>query len=229
MPRPLRPAAYTTVVATLTALLVLSGCASVVTGSGHNSGAPTTGSSGDFPSGGTSSGPGTSSEPASTTAAPSTSTAPTDSDITDVKYTVPTGWERTTQYVEVIPLETSYDVKYLIPSGAAPGLDVISIVLYRLPATHLVDTRAQQVARIHGYEQKRRLTIVHALEETTIGGRRAFDESVKQPGGSQGEFRYASWYVFGGAHLVQIACQVESHVDTVATGCQKLLDSMTFS
>ncbi len=229
MPRPPNPAASAMLVATIAAVLVLSGCATVVSGSGQNSGVPTGISSGDFPSGSSSSAPSTaSSDPSTTTAAPPTSSS--DSDITDVKYTVPTGWERATNYVEVIPLETSYQVKYLIPSGANPGLDVISIVLYRLPGADLVDTHRQQVDRIHGYEHKRSLTIVRALEDTTIGGRPGFDESVVQPGtGSAAEFRYATWYVFGGAHLVQIACQVESQVNTVAQGCQKLLDSMTFS
>jgi hypothetical protein len=222
-------AARIPVLAALAAVLVLSGCATVVSGSGQHSGLPTAASSGDFPSGASSSAPSTSSAPPSTTAAPS----PTSSavrDITDVKYKVPTGWERTSDYVEVIPLEASFQVKYLIPSGATPGLDVISIVLYRLPGTHLVDTRAQQVARIHAYERKRSLTIVRALKDTTVGGLPAFDESVVQPGsGSAAEFRYATWYIFGGAHLVQISCQVESQVDTVAQGCQKLLDSVTFS
>lgn len=230
MPRTPSPLARTTLVAALAALLVLSGCATVVDGSGQHSGLPTgASSSGDFPSGATSSAPSTSSAPPpSTGGAPSGTSSPV-GDITDVKYNVPTGWERNSGYVEVIPLETSFQVKYLIPSGAAPGLDVISIVLYRLPGTHLVDTRAQQVARIHGYEKKRSLKIVRALTDTTVGGRPAFDESVVQPGGSAGEFRYATWYVFGGAHLVQIACQVESQADTVTTGCQKLLDSMTFA
>jgi hypothetical protein len=70
---------------------------------------------------------------------------------------------------------------------------------------------------------------VRKLEDTTVGGLPAFDESVVQPGGSQGEFRYATWYVFGGTNLVQISCQVASHVDEVATGCQRLLATMTFS
>ena len=103
-------------------------------------------------------------------------------------------------------------------------------MLYRLPGTHLVDTHVAQVMRIHGYEHKRSLTIVRPLEDTTIGGRPGFDESVVQPGsGSAAKFRYATWYVFGGAHSVQIACQVESQASAVAQGCQKLLESMTFS
>ncbi|MDQ2751047.1 MAG: hypothetical protein M3Y44_16180 [Actinomycetota bacterium] len=230
MPSTPNPAARTVVVATLTAALALAGCATVVTGSGGKGGPPNgASSSGDFPSGASSS-----ATPSTSSALPSTSsTTPSPSgaaggDITDIKYSVPTGWERSTNYVEVIPLEASYQVKYLIPSGATQGLDVISIVLYRLPGPHLADTHAQQLARIHTYERRRNLTIVRALRDTEVGGLLAFDESVVQPGGSQGEFRYATWYVFGGAHVVQISCQVESQADTVASGCQKLLDSMTF-
>jgi len=162
----------------------------------------------------------------SSSAVPPPSLAP---DITDVKYTVPSGWERNSNYVEVIPLEPTYQAKYLIPAGATPGLDVISIVLYRLPAAHLVDTRARQVARILAYNAKRSVAIKRKLEDTVIGGLPAFDESVVQPGGSQGEFRYAAWFIFGGAHVVQISCQVASQVAAVAAGCQKLLDSVTFS
>jgi len=162
----------------------------------------------------------------SSSAVPPPSLAP---DITDVKYTVPSGWERNSNYVEVIPLEPTYQAKYLIPAGATPGLDVISIVLYRLPAAHLVDTRARQFARILAYNAKRSVAIKRKLEDTVIGGLPAFDESVVQPGGSQGEFRYAAWFIFGGAHVVQISCQVASQVAAVAAGCQKLLDSVTFS
>jgi len=145
-----------------------------------------------------------------------------------VQYTVPSGWQRSTNYYEVIPLETTFRAKYLIPSGVTPGLDVISIVLYRLPAAHLVDTRAQQVLRVRAYNAKRSVVIKRKLEDTVVGGRAGFDESVVQPGDRQ-DYRYATWFVFGGSHLVQISCQVESQVAAVATGCQKLLNSITFS
>lgn len=224
---PMRPisAARITLATMLAAVLVLSGCATVVDGSGQNSGLPRPPSSGDFPSGATSSASTSSASPP-TSAAPPTST--TGSDITDVKYTVPTGWDRSSIYVEVKPLETIYQAKYLIPSGVTPGLDVISIVLYRLPGPHLVDTRAQQVARIDSYNQKRSVEIKKQLADTTVGGLPAFDESVVQPGDSH-DYKYATWFVFGGAHLAQISCQFETQEQKVSDGCRQLLASMTFT
>jgi hypothetical protein len=129
MSNKLSPAARTILVGGLTAVLALSGCATVVTGSGHNSSPSTGASSRDFPSSATSSAP-------STTATTATAPSPTPTvvrNITDVKYTVPSGWERNSNYHEVIPLEVSFQSKYLIPSGVTPGLDVISIILYRCP------------------------------------------------------------------------------------------------
>ncbi len=204
------------------ATLVLSGCATTVDGSGQ--GVPTSSAtpSVDFPSSATTT---PTPEPSTTpipTPSPTQSVAP---DITDVKYTVPNGFVRNADYHEVIPLETSFQAKYLIPSGVTPGLDVISVVLYRLPAPHLVDTRARQVARIRAYNRKRSVTIKRKLADTTVGGLPAFDESVVQPGG----YRYGAWFVFGGAHLVQISCQVDTHVDVVAAGCQSLIDSVVFT
>ncbi|MFN2518566.1 MAG: hypothetical protein ABR604_05890 [Jatrophihabitantaceae bacterium] len=223
--------------AVLVALVVLAGCATTVSGAGTGSKPAGASTSPDFPSGvttssapSTSTAPGTSVEPLPTPTSAPTPTPTAGRDIIGVKYRVPTGWVRNSNYIEVIPLESSYLAKYLIPGSVTPGLDVISIVLYRLPAAHLVDTATQQVARIITYNRKRSVTVKRNLERTLVGGRLAFDESVVQPGdGSASEFRYATWFVFGGAHVVQISCQVASQVSVVATGCQRLLDSVTFS
>lgn len=225
MPGKPNSAARITLVTMLAAVLVLSGCATVVSGSGHSSGLPTGTTSGDFPSSASASTPGTTAS-GPTTAAPPTSSASID--ITDVKYTVPTGWDRSSSYDEVKPLETKFQAKYLIPGGVTPGLDVISIVLYRLPGPHLVDTRAQQVTRIESYNQKRGVQIKKQLADTTVGGRSAFDETVVQPGDAH-DYNYATWFVFGGAHVVQISCQFDSLEQKVSDGCQTLLASMTFS
>ena len=226
MPGKPNRAAQITLGTMLAAVLVLSGCATVVSGSGHSSGLPTGATSGDFPSVASTSPPGTTAASRPTTAAPPTSSAGID--ITDVKYTVPTGWDRSSIYDEVKPLETKFQAKYLIPHGVTPGLDVISIVLYRLPGPHLVDTHAQQVTRIESYNQKRSVEIKKQLVDTTVGGLPAFDETVVQPDAAH-DYHYATWFVFGGAHVVQVSCQFESLEQKVSDGCQQLLASMTFS
>ncbi len=213
------------VVAALAAVGTVAACATTVGGSGQvrTSGATAGTAAGtDFPSAGTTA---PSSEPApSTTASPAPSgTLPVAHDITSVRYKIPAGFVRNNNFQEAVPLEASYQAKFFTPSSAtASGLDVITVLLYRLPGTHLVDTRAQQVARVLAYNRKLRVILKSSLENTIVGGRPAFDEAVVQPGG----YHYTTWFLFGGAHLVQISCQVATHVAAVAAGCKTLLASV---
>lgn len=211
-----------TLLAALMAVLALAGCGTTVTGSGQavgSSGAP---SSADFPSD-------TTPDPVpSTTVTSAPSPSPTSSagsDITDVKYTVPKGFALNSTFREAIPLETTFQAKFFTPTGATGGLDVITVLLYRLPGPHLVDTRAQQVARILSYNSKLRVTVTRKLQDAVLAGRPAFAESVVQPG----PFRYATWFIFGGEHLVQISCQVDTRGTAVAAGCGSLLVSLVLS
>lgn len=160
--------------------------------------------------------------PSTRATTPPPSTPPVPRDITHVKYTVPAGFARNDGFHEAIPLEDKYQATFLTPSAGASGLDVLTVLLYTLPGPHLVDTPAQQSARINEYNRKLAVSVLRPLQSTTVGGRPAFDETVVQPGG----FRYGTWFVFGGQHLVQIGCQVDKQVNAVIAGCRTLLDSI---
>lgn len=218
-----RPA---TAVAALTVSLVVTGCAGG-TVAGHGRAVPgasipstTPSSSADFP---------TSLPPASSIPVPSLpTTAPptrTNEDITDVKYRIPNGFVKSRAFHPVSPLERRYVSRYLVPSNERNGLDVISILYYRLPRYVQLHTLAQQKVRVRDYNRQAGARVTSGPHITLVDGRPAIQENAVQ----QRVYRYAAWFVFASKHLVQVSCQVDQQVHKIARGCQVVLKSMKFS
>jgi hypothetical protein len=205
----------------LAAALAATGCASVV--SGHGSAAPPTAptsasSSPDFPSY-------TPSTPVPVTSVVPTMTAPVPSvakDITDVHYRIPKGFVKSRLFHPVKPLENSWQAGYLVPSNERRGLDVLSILLYRLPSSLNLDTIAAQKARVRLYNRRTHAVVQSGLHLDVVASRPAIQENAVEAR----IYRYAAWYIFSRHHLVLIACQVDQQVNKIARGCQSLLNSL---
>jgi hypothetical protein len=199
--------------------VIAGGCATAVSGSGHlASGAGTPSEQGfpsdsAFPSDST-----TPTAPASTSLAPpttATSSPPITADFTDLHYRVPKGFVKAKGYYVVRPLESHYAAAWVVPSNERNGLDVLSILLYRLPRARPIGTLAQQKARITAYNHKARAHRQRGFTLGLVGGRIAVQESlIEDP-----NYRYVSWFVFGTRHVLQVNCQVDRQVDKVAKAC----------
>lgn len=143
-------------------------------------------------------------------------------DITRIHYVQPRGFVRSHSFHPVTPLEPIDDSYYFVPGNERAGLDVMSITLYRLPASAHVDSVEQQKARVRLYNRRASARVQHGLNLTVVGGRLAIQENAVEPP----NFRYAAWFVFGRRHFVQVSCQVDQQVNTIARGCQALLNSL---
>lgn len=203
------------------------GCASTVSGSGHLVSAGRASSSADFPSQIAtptlvlSTSAASPSVPATTTAqAPAPPT-----DITDLHFRVPRGFAKSTVYHPVRPLESRFVAAYAVPKNERSGLDVLSILLYRLPKYRPVGTIAQQKGRVLAYNREAQAKRLNGIRLTQVDGRIAFQESLFE----QPNYRYVSWFVFGTRHVLQVSCQVDQQVNKLATACGSWLASIRLS
>jgi hypothetical protein len=137
----------------------------------------------------------------------------------------PRGFVHTTVYHPVTPLETRYQTLYYAPSGHVGGLDVLSVVLYRLPPSHVATTAAQQVRAVRGYDRRVGARVLDGPTRSSIDGRTAWEETAIE----QGTYRYVAFYVFASHHLAVIACQVDQHPKLIASGCGQLVESIIFT
>lgn len=211
--------------------LLATACATTVQGEG-SAGPGAASSPADFPSEPTATVPGTSAPPVAVTTpvtVPSSPSPPRSApprlatrDITNVRYKIPKGFAKSTAYRPVTPLEHTWTAYYLVPKNERAGLDVLSIVFYKLPASARVDTLARQRARIHAYDRRADATVLDGPHLTAVGGVLAIQQIAEEPP----DFKYSTWFVFGRHHLLQVSCQVNRQVDRVANACQKLVDSI---
>jgi hypothetical protein len=143
-------------------------------------------------------------------------------DIVSVKYRIPAGFVENDTYQPLTPLESKRVSHFFPLATARNGRDVLSLTLYTLPAPHLVDTAANQLARINGYNRKTDATLYGKITQTSIAGLPAYTEVAEEPGG----YTYGAFYVFGGKHLLQIVCQYSKQPKKVTTGCTSLIQSV---
>jgi hypothetical protein len=218
----------------LAVVVVASGCASVVDGSGQVAG-PASGSSGssgasasvpDFPSESATPSTIVAPTPVAPSTPPPTTQAPLPSaDITDLHYKVPTGFVKGKGYHPVRPLESQYVAAYAVPKNEQTGLDVLSILLYRLPHSRAVGTIAQQKARVRAYNREANAKRLSAVTVVAVGGRPALEMSLSEPP----DYRYVAWFVFSTRHVLQVTCQVDQAVSKIAHACGKWVESITLS
>jgi hypothetical protein len=207
------------VAAILTIALAAAGCATTVSGQGRASVAPTTSdaSSADFPSV-----PATTVVPAPTSSSPAPIAA---QDITDVHWRVPRGFVKSHAFHPVTPLENRYSTGYLVPSNERTGLDVISIVLYRLPSYVPVNSIYAQKVRVKYYNDLVHARTQSGLHVEVLHGWPAIQENAVE----RQTYRYAAWFVFGRHHLLEVSCQIDQQVNKIARGCQAVLKSLKIS
>ena len=155
----------------------------------------------------------------------STAPAPSDADITDLHYRIPKGFVKGANYRQVHPLTPQYLAAYAVPRNERSGLDVLSIVLYRLQQKSPVGTVAEQRARIKAFNRIAHARRLGAITQTEVGGRLGFEESLFE----KPSYRYVSWFVIGTKHLLQVSCQVGEQVHKVATACGRWVASIHFS
>ncbi|HZC74135.1 MAG TPA: hypothetical protein VE442_25845 [Jatrophihabitans sp.] len=208
------------------AALAVAGCATTVSGHGGAALPPTppgpsafSTSSADFPSASA-----TSSVPAP--APSSSSAAPLASqDITDVHWRIPPGFAKGHGYHPVTPLEHHYSSGYIVPANERAGLDVISIVLYRLPSYIPVNTILAQKVRVRYYNDLAHARTQSGLHVESLQGWPAIQENAIE----RNKYRYAAWFVFSRRHVLEVSCQVDQQVNKLARGCQAVLKSMKLS
>ncbi len=95
-------------------------------------------------------------------------------------YKVPKGFVEQHGYRPLTPLEAKR-VSHFFPLASAPtGHDVLSLSLYTLPATHLVDTAAAQLARVKAYNRKTKARLYTKIMPATLFGRPAYNESAER-------------------------------------------------
>lgn len=187
-------------VAAVAGLLVVAGCATTVNGKAAKQSSPAR----------------------RTTASPSGSTPTGAADIVSVKYRIPAGFVENDTYQPLTPLESKRVSHFFPLASDTNGRDVLSLTLYTLPAPHLVDTAASQLARINGYNRKTDATLFRKLTPTSIAGRPAYTEVAEEPGG----YTYGAFYVFGAKHLLQIVCQYSKQPKKITAGCGSLIQSI---
>jgi hypothetical protein len=214
------------VVACLVAVAAAAGCATTLDGRGATPVSVSASSSAGFPSVIPTPTPASPSTAVLPTPVPvsSTAAAPASRDITDVRFRIPRGFVKSNAYHPVSPLESRWLSRYLVPSNERRGLDVISILLYRLPGSVSVDTIPAQKARVRLYDRRIGARVQNGLHVEVVAGRPAIQENAIE----QGTYRYAAWFVFSRRHLALVSCQVDQEVNKIARGCQALLNSLTF-
>jgi hypothetical protein len=148
-------------------------------------------------------------------------------DFTSARFATPAGFVRVSGYYQVVPLEDSYLSYYTKPKTELDAKGVIAVLIYTLPAPGLVDTAAQQRARITFYNRKVRATVRSPMTATTLAGLPAYREVLDQPGG----FHYTAWFAFGSQHLLQLACQVgaPSEAAKITAGCESVRSTLRVS
>jgi hypothetical protein len=149
----------------------------------------------------------------------------TDADITKVHFRVPKGFVKGKGYHPVDPLTESYQTGYAVPRNERNGLDVLSILLYRLPHETPVGTAEHQLARIRGFNRAAHAKRLSPITQTDVGGRLAFEVSLSE----KPDYHYVSWFVFGTGHLLQVSCQVSQQVNKVAKACGRWVTSVRLS
>lgn len=155
----------------------------------------------------------------------STSGATVPPDITAVRYKIPKGFVVNDAYRPVTPLEAKRVSHFFPLATARTGRDVLSLSLYTLPADHLVDTAAAQLARVKAYNVKTKARLYSKIMSTTLSGRPALNEIASEPGG----YTYNTWFLFGGRHLLQLTCQWDKQPKKISPGCTALLQSVVVS
>ena len=150
-------------------------------------------------------------------------------DITDVRYSKPRGFVYSSQYRLVHPGEQQFNARFLVPRGTTAGnnLDIIALVLYRLPSGVSVFSPPDQLSRLKYYNRRSGAVVQNGIHRTSIGGYPALQENAVEQG-SNTTYRYAAWFVFGLRHVVLISCQVDRQVNKVAKACGSLIESLKF-
>jgi hypothetical protein len=157
----------------------------------------------------------------STSSAP----APADTDITDAHYKIPHGFVQGADYRQVHPLTPTYKAAYAVPRNEPSGMDVLSLVLYRLGQRTPVGTAADQLARVKAFNRVAQAKRLSPITQTQVGGRLAFEVSLSE----QPDYRYVSWFVIGTGHVLQVSCQVGQQVNKVAKACGHWVRSVRIS
>lgn len=207
----------------LTVAAAAAGCATTVSGRGQAAAAPKTpasSSSADFPTVAPTIAPTLPATPSTSSAAPLGS-----QDITDVHWRIPRGFVKAHGYHPVTPLEHNWRSGYLVPSNERNGLDVLSVVLYRLPSYIPVNTLFAQKTRVRYYNDRAGAHAQSGLHVNVVAGRPAIQENAIE----QGKYKYAAWFVFGSHHVLDVSCQVDQQVDKIIRGCDALLKSLKLS
>lgn len=155
----------------------------------------------------------------------SSAAAPTDADITSAHYKVPHGFVKGANYHPVRPLTATYEAAYAVPRNERTGMDVLSLVLYRLGQRTPVGTAADQLARVKAFNRVAQAKRLSPITQTQIGGRLAFEVSLSE----QPDYRYVSWFVIGTGHVLQVSCQVGQQVNKVAKACDHWVRSVRIS
>jgi hypothetical protein len=166
--------------------------------------------------------PGTATAPTPSAATSTTTVTP---DFAAVRYRVPKGFVEQDGYHPITPLEAKRVSHYFPLAGAPTGRDVLALSLYTLPAAHLVDTPAAQLARVKAYNRKTKAKLFRKIKPMTLFGRPAWNEAASEPGG----YLYNTWFVFGSRHLLQASCQWDKQQKKITAGCLALLHSVSLS
>jgi hypothetical protein len=174
-----------------------------------------------------------SSSPSSPSLPPSTSEAPSSTGssgslpvINDVKFTRPSGFNKTDKLRLVDPLESRYQVEFMRPPGEpASGQDALAVVLYDLPAGRRPVSAQAQRAYIQRYNSAHQVSVTDGVQSQTIAGHPGFSVLADQPP----NYHYFGYYVFGRDTLLSITCQYDLHPSAVYTACTRLVGSMRLS
>lgn len=147
-------------------------------------------------------------------------------DFGDVAFAVPGGFQPSSDYRPLTPLESDYISHYLVPTTSTDTKEVIGLYVYALPAARTVTARTNPLTLIKAYNAKAKAVVRGTIRKAsaTIDGLPAYTETATEPG----NFTYIAYWAFGTHHFLQFSCQLGSTngVATLAVACGTTLSSL---
>jgi hypothetical protein len=168
----------------------------------------------------------TSVAPTSTASTRASTPPPGLRDFGDVTFAVPTGFQQSSDYHPLTPLETDYVSHYLVPTTSTDTKEVIGLYVYALPAARTVTARTDPLTLIKAYNTKAKAVVRGTVRRAsaTIDGLPAYTETATEPG----NYTYIAYWAFGTHHFLQFSCQLgsSSGVAKLAVACGTILGSL---